>query len=52
MTKKYKVRITNGAYDAPPIYVQADSDKQAIEEAKKKTRLSSFNNWTFIPKTR
>ena len=48
--KKYKVIVTSGAVHAPSIYVDATNEKDAIQQAKSRSGLSRFSNWTFIAK--
>ena len=45
--KTFVITPTNGTYDAPSLYVWAEKYEDAVKEAKDRSRLSSFNNWTF-----
>lgn len=44
---KYKVRISNGLYEAPYMIEDAISDDKAIEQAMQRSRLSEYDQWSF-----
>lgn len=46
--KRFKVFPDNGLYQAPFIYVEADSHANAEKEAREKSGLGRFEQWQFI----
>ena len=49
--KEYRITPVNfcGA-TAPTFFVDATDEKNALQEAKKHSRLGDFNNWMFLVK--
>lgn len=46
--KRFEVKVTNGKYNAPSIYLEAARDVEAEKLAKSKSGLGRFDSWQFI----
>lgn len=46
--KNFKVKVTNGYYDAPTLTVEAKNEKEASEIARKRSGLGRFSECNFI----
>jgi hypothetical protein len=46
----YKITPTCGNYNAPAMYIEAENENKALEQAKNRSGLSRFKSWIFVAK--